>query len=97
MLSEACGTGKPVYTDGADGCRGRFAACHDTFRQRGLARPWAGVLDDESWERADEVDDTRRAAACVARLVVERARSLGVELPRGVAAAGAAAGGAGLR
>ena len=94
MLSEACGTGKPVYTDGADACRGRFAACHDTFRERGLARPWAGVLDDESWGRADDVDDTRRAAACVARLVVERARSLGVELPRGVAAAGAASGGA---
>jgi len=93
MLSEACGTGKPVYTDGADACRGRFVACHDTFRQRGLARPWAGVLDDESWGRADEVGDTSRAAACVARLVAERARSLGVELPRGVAAAGAAAGG----
>ena len=84
MLSEACGTGKPVYTDGADACRGRFGACHDTFRQRGLARPWAGVLDDDedgSRGRADDVDDTRRAAACVSRLVVERARSLGVELP----------------
>ena len=66
MLSEACGTGKPVYTDGADACRGRFAACHDTFGERGLARPWAGVLDDESWGRADEVDDTRRAA-CASR------------------------------
>ena len=93
MLSEACGTGKPVYTDGADACRGRFAACHDAYRQRGLARPWAGVLDEVPWERAGDVDDTGRAAACVARLVVERARSLGVELPRGVAAAGAAAGG----
>ena len=83
-----------MYTDGADACRGCFAACHDTFRQRGLARPWEGVLDEASWERADGVDDTRRAAACVSQLVVERARSLGVELPRGVAAAGAAAGGA---
>ena len=82
-----------MYTDGADACRGRFAACHDTFRQRGLARPWAGVLDDESWGRADDVDDTGRAAACVARLVVERARASGWSCREAWQRQGAAAGG----
>ena len=48
MLSEACGD--DVYAGGADACRGRFAACHDTFQSR-LARPWAGVLDDEAGGR----------------------------------------------
>ncbi len=48
MVSEACATGKPVYTIAMQGKGGgRIATFHEQLRQQGMTRPFAGEL--QSW------------------------------------------------
>ena len=62
MVSEAAGTGKPVYTVALDGGSAKFAQFHQTMESAGLTRQFSGTLDD--W-RTTPPDDTARAAAAV--------------------------------
>src|SRR6266852_7446906 len=47
MVSEAAATGKPVHIIGLDGGDAKFARFHETMRQAGITRPFAGRV--ESW------------------------------------------------
>ena len=53
---EAGATGKPVHVLGLDGSDGKFARFHETMRQAGITRPFAGRI--ESWSYAP-LDDTK--------------------------------------
>ncbi len=66
MVSEAAGTGKPVYTVALEGGSAKFAQFHQTMQDAGLTRPFSGTLDD--W-RTTPPDDTARAAAAVSALL----------------------------
>ncbi len=61
MVSEACSTGKPVYTIELAGKGGRkFHAFHRNLAERGCTRPFNGSLDDWHYQ---PLGDTRRVAA----------------------------------
>ncbi len=70
MVSEAAATGKPVHILGLDGGDAKFARFHETMRQAGITRPFAGRI--ESW-RYTPPDDTARAGAALRELVMTRA------------------------
>ncbi len=63
MVSEACATGRPVYTLALPGRMGRrLSAFHEGLRRRGLTRPFADTL--EHWQYPT-IDETARIAALV--------------------------------
>ncbi len=63
MVSEACATGRPVYTLALPGHMGRrLSAFHEGLRRRGLTRPFTDTL--EYW-RYPRIDETGRIAALV--------------------------------
>ena len=62
MVTEAAGTGKPVYVQALPGRSARLARFHALMRERGAARPFEGRL--ESWSYAP-INDTEVVAARV--------------------------------
>lgn len=60
MVTEAAGTGKPVYIQSLPGSSKRLTRFHTLMRERGATRPFAGKL--EIWEYAP-VNDTEAIAA----------------------------------
>ena len=60
MVSEATGTGAPVYVIELPGGSAKFERFHDAMRQAGLTRPFDGTLDRWTY---DAPDDAGRAAA----------------------------------
>ena len=75
---EASGAGRPVYVPWADECRGRFAAFHGQMLESGRTRRWAAALEPPTLWQAAAVDDTARAAARVAGLLLRHAEGLGL-------------------
>jgi hypothetical protein len=69
MVSEAAATGKPVHILGLDGGDAKFARFHETMRQAGITRPFAGKI--EAWSYAPP-DDTARAGMALRELVLSR-------------------------
>ncbi|OVA10036.1 Uncharacterized protein family UPF0497 [Macleaya cordata] len=73
MLSEACGTGKPVYVIGAERCTWKFEDFHRSLQQRGVARRFTGKEDiSESWSYPP-LNDTAEAARRVQEAIAEPA------------------------
>jgi mitochondrial fission protein ELM1 len=70
MVSEACATGKPVYTIGLGTNSRRLDAFHEALERAGIARPFDGTL--QSWSY-DPPDDTAKAAAEILRRLDARA------------------------
>jgi hypothetical protein len=66
MVTEAAGTGKPVYVYPLRGYSARLARFHAAMRQRGATRTFDGRLD--SWSYAP-VNDTEVVAAALRRLI----------------------------
>ena len=64
MVTEAAGTGKPVYVQSLPGRSARLARFHALMRDRGVTRPFEGHL--ESWSYAP-VNDTEMVATSVRR------------------------------
>ena len=62
MVTEAAGTGKPVYIQSLPGRSARLARFHRLMRERGATRPFKGKL--EAW-RYDPVNDTEHVAALI--------------------------------
>jgi len=60
MVTEAAGTGKPVYIQALPGRSTRLARFHTLMRERGATRPFEGHL--ESWRYAP-VNDTEMVAS----------------------------------
>ncbi|KAI8524361.1 hypothetical protein RHMOL_Rhmol13G0144800 [Rhododendron molle] len=72
MVSEACGTGKPVYVIGMERCTWKFVEFHKSLRERGLVRPFTGLEDmSESWSYPP-LNDTAEAANRVRQALAER-------------------------
>ena len=64
MVTEAAGTGKPVYVQALKGNSRRLARFHALMRERGATRPFEGKL--ESWTYAP-VNDTELVAQAIRR------------------------------
>ncbi|MGE3529471.1 MAG: mitochondrial fission ELM1 family protein [Methyloceanibacter sp.] len=64
MVTEAAGTGKPVYVQALPGRSTRLARFHRLMRERGATRPFEGRL--ESWTYAP-INDTERVAGAIRR------------------------------
>jgi mitochondrial fission protein ELM1 len=64
MVTEAAGTGKPVYVQPLPGRSTRLARFHASMRERGATRPFEGRL--ESWTYVP-VNDTELVASAVRR------------------------------
>jgi uncharacterized protein len=64
MVTEAAGTGKPVYVQALQGRSARLARFHRLMRERGATRPFVGRL--ESWAYAP-INDTELVAAPIRR------------------------------
>jgi len=64
MVTEAAGTGKPVYVQALRGNSRRLARFHALMRERGATRPFEGKL--ESWTYAP-VNDTELVAQAIRR------------------------------
>jgi uncharacterized protein len=62
MVTEAAGTGKPVYVHELKGHSARLARFHRLMRERGATRPFAETL--ETW-RYTPVNDTDKVAAAI--------------------------------
>lgn len=62
MVTEAAGTGKPVYVQALPGRSNRLSRFHRLMRERGVTRPFAGRL--ESWRYAP-INDTELVAAAI--------------------------------
>ncbi len=60
MVTEAAGTGKPVYVFHLEGYSARFDLFHSQMRQHGATRELGGVLENWSYE---PVNDTEKIAA----------------------------------
>lgn len=69
MVTEAASTGKPVHVAALEGGSAKFARFHDSLRDAGATRRFAGRL--ESWAY-QPVDDTARVAAEVRRRLAAR-------------------------
>jgi hypothetical protein len=69
MISEAAATGKPVHVLELDGGNAKFTRFHQSMRQAGITRPFAGEI--ESWSYPIP-DDTARAGAALRALVLSR-------------------------
>ncbi|KAK1274766.1 hypothetical protein QJS04_geneDACA011724 [Acorus gramineus] len=76
MLSEACGTGKPVYVIGSERCKWKFSAFHKVLRERGVVREFTGKEDiSDSWSYPP-LNDTLEAASRVREALAERGWTL---------------------
>ena len=64
MVTEATGTGKPVYVQALEGRSARLARFHRLMQDRGATRPFAGRL--ESWRYAP-INDTELVASAIRR------------------------------
>jgi mitochondrial fission protein ELM1 len=64
MVTEAAGTGKPVYVQALEGRSARLSRFHRLMRERGATRPFEGRL--ESW-RYPPINDTELVAAAIRR------------------------------
>jgi uncharacterized protein len=64
MVTEAAGTGKPVYVQALPGRSARLARFHRLMQERGATRPFAGRL--ESWTYAP-INDTELVAGAIRR------------------------------
>lgn len=64
MVTEAAGTGKPVYVQKLQGRSTRLARFHRLMQDRGATRPFAGQL--ESW-RYPPINDTELVASAIRR------------------------------
>lgn len=62
MVTEAAGTGKPVYVQALPGHSTRLSRFHALMRERGVTRPFEGHL--EQWSYAP-VNDTERVASTI--------------------------------
>jgi mitochondrial fission protein ELM1 len=70
MVSEAAATGKPVHVIDLPGGDAKFARFHNTMRDAGITRRFAGAI--EHWSYLPP-DDTARAGAALRDLVAARA------------------------
>lgn len=66
MVSEAAAADKPVYVFDLPGGSEKFTRFHHAMRERGLTRPFTGMLDTRSEGR--QSDDMARAADAVRRV-----------------------------
>ncbi len=66
MVSEAAGTGKPVFVVDLKGRSTKFARFHQSLREAGITRPFNGRL--ETWDYPRLAETERIAAAIRARL-----------------------------
>lgn len=73
MVSEGATTGKPISILKLEGGSPKFARFHESMARRGVTRPFAGRLDEWTY---DMFDDTGRAAAAVRRLFEVDKRTL---------------------
>ena len=64
MVTEAAGTGKPVYVQSLPGRSTRLARFHRLMQERGATRPFEGRL--ESWSYAP-INDTEMVASAIRR------------------------------
>ena len=64
MVTEAAGTGKPVYVQALPGRSARLARFHRLMQERGATRPFEGRL--ESWSYAP-INDTEMVASAIRR------------------------------
>ena len=64
MVTEAAGTGKPVYVQRLKGNSRRLARFHELMRERGATRPFEGKI--ESWTYAP-INDTEVVASTIRR------------------------------
>jgi mitochondrial fission protein ELM1 len=64
MVTEAAGTGKPVYVQALQGRSSRLSRFHRLMRERGATRPFDGTL--ESWSYTP-INDTEVVAAAIRR------------------------------
>jgi hypothetical protein len=64
MVTEAAGTGKPVYVQSLPGRSTRLARFHALMREHGATRPFEGRL--ESWTYPP-VNDTELVASAIRR------------------------------
>jgi len=64
MVTEAAGTGKPVYVERLKGSSRRLARFHELMRERGATRPFEGKL--EKWTYTP-INDTEVVASAVRR------------------------------
>lgn len=71
MVTEAAGTGKPVYVQRLKGRSRRLSQFHALMRERGATRPFAGKI--ESW-CYEPINDTEMVASVIRR-------ALGLETP----------------
>lgn len=62
MVTEAAGTGKPVYVQALKGKSRRLKRFHDLMRERGATRPFKGKL--ETWSYPP-INDTERVASAI--------------------------------
>jgi mitochondrial fission protein ELM1 len=62
MVTEACGTGKPVYVQRLEGRSRRLSRFHELMRQRGATRPFEGKL--ETWSYPP-INDTELVASAI--------------------------------
>ena len=61
MVTEAAGTGKPVYVQRLKGSSTRLGRFHELMRERGATRPFAGKI--ESWSYAADQRHRDRGAS----------------------------------
>jgi uncharacterized protein len=64
MVTEAAGTGKPVYVQRLKAGSARLGRFHELMRERGATRPFAGKI--ESWSYAP-INDTELVASAIRR------------------------------
>ena len=78
MVSEACGTAKPVYVARPRECARRFLAFHERLLATSRTREWQGALDPlDEWSSAarwgtHQASDAERAAARIRAMLVQR-------------------------
>lgn len=70
MATEAAATGKPVLVLKLEGESAKFARLHADLAERGVSRPFAGVLETWTYPPLNETD--RAAAALLAQLDARR-------------------------
>ena len=66
MVTEAAGTGKPVYVQGLAGRSARLSRFHRLMRERGATRRFEGKL--EAWSYAP-INDTEVVASTIRRAI----------------------------
>ena len=75
MVTEACGTGKPVYVFEPHQCRGRFASFHKELLEAYRTRAWRGhgtLEPSHLWNGVVGIGDAQYAAKCVHELLSAR-------------------------